>query len=68
MISRWKTKIYYVLLPPKGDFYVDRHYLFEVGGRSKSFDQIKDVPDSFLAVDGTEVGRHKYSRGRRKHL
>lgn len=47
-----------VLLPPKGDFYVDRHYLFEVGGRSKSFDQIKDVPDSSLAVDGTEVGHH----------
>ncbi|MGM9750084.1 MAG: hypothetical protein ACI3ZH_03605 [Candidatus Cryptobacteroides sp.] len=31
-------------------------YLFEVGGAGKSFEQIKDEPDSFLAVDGTEVG------------
>jgi hypothetical protein len=27
-----------------------------VGGHNKSFDQIKDVPDSFLAIDDTEVG------------
>lgn len=39
-----------------GDFYVADRYLFEVGGRRKSFDQIKDLPDSFLAVDDTEVG------------
>lgn len=47
-----------VLLPPKGDFLVNRKYLFEVGGKSKTFDQIKDIPDSFLAVDATEVGHH----------
>ena len=29
---------------------------FEVGGRKKSFEQIADVPNSFLAVDDTEVG------------
>ena len=39
-----------------GDFLVDDKFLFEVGGRKKSFEQIKDVPDSFLAVDDTEVG------------
>ncbi|MCQ2205985.1 MAG: AAA family ATPase [Bacteroidaceae bacterium] len=42
--------------PRKGDFLVDHRYLFEVGGRKKSFEQIKDVPDSFLAVDGVETG------------
>lgn len=47
-----------VLLPQQGDFYVNRRFLFEVGGRTKTFDQIKDVPDSFLAVDGTETGHH----------
>lgn len=47
-----------LLLPPQGDFYVDRQYLFEVGGRTKTFNQIKDVPDSFLAIDGIEVGHH----------
>ena len=45
-----------VLLPKKGDFMVDRKYLFEVGGKGKNFDQIKDLPDSFLAVDDTEIG------------
>lgn len=47
-----------VLLPPKGDFYVNRRYLFEVGGRSKTFEQIKDIPDSYLAVDSVEIGHH----------
>lgn len=45
-----------VKYPLKGDFLVDDRYLFEVGGRRKSFEQIADVPDSFLAVDDTEVG------------
>lgn len=45
-----------LFFPLKGDFEVDRKYLFEVGGRKKSFEQIKDEPDSFLAVDNTEVG------------
>lgn len=42
--------------PFKGDFLVNDKYLFEVGGRKKSFEQIADVPNSFLAVDDTEVG------------
>ena len=42
--------------PHKGDFLVDGRYLFEVGGKNKTFDQIKDVADSFLAVDETEIG------------
>lgn len=45
-----------VSLPEKGDFKVDDKYLFEVGGRKKSFEQIKDVPDSFLAIDSIEIG------------
>jgi len=27
-----------------------------VGGKNKTFEQIKDVEDSFLAVDGIEIG------------
>ncbi len=46
-----------VLYPKKGDFEVDGHYLFEVGGKGKTFDQIKDINNSFLAVDNTEIGR-----------
>lgn len=48
---------YYSLqYPKKGDFLVNGKYLFEVGGSGKSFEQIKDEPDSFLAVDETETG------------
>jgi len=42
--------------PRKGDFFASGKYLFEVGGAGKSFEQIKDEPDSFLAVDDTEIG------------
>ena len=45
-----------VKYPTKGDFLVNDKYLFEVGGSRKTFDQIADLPDSFLAIDDTEVG------------
>lgn len=42
--------------PPTGDFLVDEKYLFEVGGKSKSFRQIADIPDSFVVADDEETG------------
>ena len=45
-----------VRYPSAGDFLIDRKYLFEVGGKSKTFNQIKDIENSFLAVDNTEIG------------
>ena len=42
--------------PPQGDFLVNGRYLLEVGGAGKKYRQIADIPDSFLAVDDTEVG------------
>ena len=45
-----------VLLPKKGDFMVNREYLFEVGGKGKTFEQIKDEPKSYLAVGDIETG------------
>lgn len=42
--------------PKDGDLLVDNRYLFEVGGARKSFDQIKDIPDSFVAADDIEFG------------
>ncbi|MBQ9230613.1 MAG: AAA family ATPase [Prevotella sp.] len=47
-----------VRYPQRGDFLINDKYLFEVGGKSKTFDQIKDIPNSYLAVDDTETG-HK---------
>lgn len=40
----------------KGDFKIDNKYLFEIGGRKKTFEQIADLPDSFIAADDLEVG------------
>ena len=45
-----------VQMPPKGDFLVNGKYLFEVGGEGKTFDQIADIPNSYLAVDDIETG------------
>jgi predicted AAA+ superfamily ATPase len=46
-----------VVLAPQGDFMID-NYTFEVGGKRKSFDQIKDIPNSFVVADDIEIG-HK---------
>ena len=40
----------------QGDFYCEEKYTFEVGGKSKSFYQIKDMPNSYVASDELEVG------------
>lgn len=53
------SNIYPTYMPPKGDFLIDNTYLFEVGGKSKTFDQIKDVPNSYLAIDDVEYGHKK---------
>jgi len=45
-----------VSMPKKGDFYIDNKYTFEIGGRNKSFEQIKDISNSFLAIDDIETG------------
>lgn len=46
-----------VILVPQGDFMVDK-YTFEVGGKNKTFEQIKDIPNSFVVADDIEIG-HK---------
>ena len=45
-----------VTYPKQGDFLVNDRYIFEVGGQNKSYGQIKDLPNSFVAVDD-EIGR-----------
>ena len=47
---------YDVTYPAKGDFLVESKFLFEVGGRNKSFSQIKDIENSFIAFDDVEIG------------
>lgn len=43
-------------MPQAGDLQVDNHYLFEVGGKSKNFTQIADIPNSYIIADGIDVG------------
>lgn len=45
-----------IVMPKQGDFFVDDMYLFEVGGPSKTFDQIKNIPSSYLVLDDIETG------------
>lgn len=45
-----------VSYPQQGDLLVDDRYVIEVGGHGKGYGQIKDLPDSFVAVDDVAVG------------
>ena len=45
-----------VSIPKKGDFLVDEVHLFEVGGKNKSFKQIKDIQNSYVVADDIEIG------------
>ena len=45
-----------LLYPKKGDFIADEKFVFEIGWKNKSFEQIKDVPNSFVVADDIEVG------------
>lgn len=39
-----------------GDFYCEDKYTFEIGGKNKKFNQIKNINDSFLVIDDLEIG------------
>ncbi len=45
-----------VLLPTQGDFKILNRYTIEIGGKNKSFKQIKDTKNAFVVADDIEVG------------
>lgn len=45
-----------VLFSEQSDFFVDKKYTFEVGGKNKKRRQIKDVSDSYILADNIEYG------------
>ncbi len=45
-----------ITLPSKGDFLVDEQYIFEVGGKNKTMQQIQQQPNAYLAKDNIEIG------------
>jgi len=40
----------------KGDFLADERYTMEVGGKNKKYNQIKDIPNSYIVADDIEIG------------
>jgi len=51
--QNYKSKIKYA---KEGDFIIDEKYTVEIGGKNKSFKQIKDIENSFVVADDIEVG------------
>jgi len=47
---------YAVEYPNSGDFWVDKKFLFEIGGKSKSGKQIKNTSNAYIAADNIEYG------------
>jgi len=45
-----------LLFDGRGDFLVNEKYIFEIGGKNKSFKQIKDIDNSFVVADDIEIG------------
>ncbi len=50
------TKDHEVLAPKYGDFLVNGKFTFEIGGKNKSYKQIKEIENSFIASDEIERG------------
>ena len=56
LLNQLRGAKHIVTYPPQGDFLVDGQHVFEVGGAGKGFDQIKDMPDSYVVNDDVETG------------
>jgi len=47
---------HYITASKKGDFIIDEKYTIEVGGKGKTFKQIKDMTNSYVVADELEIG------------
>lgn len=45
-----------ISIPERGDFFVNKKYTFEVGGKNKTTKQISGLTDAFIVKDDIEVG------------
>jgi hypothetical protein len=49
-----------MITPMFGDFCLEKHFVFQVGGRNKKINQIKNIPNSYvLAADILSVDNNK---------
>lgn len=42
-----------------GDFLINQKYIFEIGGKNKTYKQIANIENSFVAADDIEIGLKK---------
>lgn len=42
----------------KGDFLIDKKYIFEIGGKSKTKKQIEGLDNTYILADNVEYGHH----------
>jgi len=40
----------------QGDYLINGKYSFEIGGKNKTFRQLANIPDSYIAIDDVEFG------------
>ena len=48
--------VYQINYADKGDFLVNEKYIFEIGGKGKTYKKIADLPDSYLVSDEISTG------------
>jgi len=51
-----QNSAYSITASKQGDFIIDKKYTIEVGGKNKTFKQIKNVKNSYVAADDIEIG------------
>ena len=47
---------YKLHISTNGDFIINEKYTIEIGGKNKGFNQIKDIPNSYVVADDIEIG------------
>lgn len=50
------NKDHTLLAPKQGDLLVNKKHTFEIGGKSKTYTQIANLPDSYILSDNLEIG------------
>lgn len=50
---------HHINYPKSGDFILDEKFTFEIGGKDKSFKQLKDAEDGYVVADDIEIGVDK---------
>lgn len=51
-----QNSAYSITASKQGDFIIDKKYTIEVGGKNKTFKQIKNLENSYVVADDIEIG------------